>query len=307
MKKNIWIDTDPGIDDALALIWAIQQEESLQWKIQGISTVKGNLSLAQINGNMCALLKHLNRVDIPLYEGAIQGLVQEVSDASYVHGTALGPFEVAPKEHISDKKAPEALAQILKTLKNPLTLVTLGPLTNIAIFLRLYPELIPKIEHIYMMGGGTYGNVSHYAEFNIHIDPEAAKIVFDSGIPITMSGLDISDKYAYIYAEELPHYLSLAKNTWTKALMEFFLSFYKNFEVKKIALYDPTVMVAVAYPDLFKKYLSPVTVELQGQARGMTLIPRRPTFETPLPEHISTQVLESCSREDFLQKLFEGL
>ena len=307
MIKNIWIDTDPGIDDALALIWAIQQEELLQWKIQGISTVKGNLSLAQINGNTLALLEHLNRTDIPLYAGAAQGLVQNVRDASYVHGTALGPFDIAPLEHLSDKRAPEALAETLRALKDPLTLVTLGPLTNIAIFLRLYPELMHKIDHIYMMGGGTYGNVSHYAEFNIYVDPEAAKMVFDAGIPITMSGLDISDEYAYIYVEEFPQYLELAKNPWTRALMEFYLTFHKNFEERKMALYDPTVMVAAAYPEFFEKYSSPVSVELQGQARGMTLIPRRPTFEAPFPAHISTQVLEKCSREEFLQKLFKGL
>lgn len=303
---NVWIDTDPGLDDALALIWAIQQEQNIGWKIQGISTVKGNLSLAQINGNAKALLKHLKRTDIPLYSGAESALLQKTMDASYVHGTALGPFDIAPIPHLKGKKVPEALADCLHSLEGKLKIITLGPLTNIAIFLRLYPELKEKIEHIYIMGGGTYGNVSHYAEFNIYVDPEAAKIVFDSGIPITMSSLNVSDEYAHIHIDELEEKLNLSSNEWTKPLLLFIKDFYKNGKTK-ISLYDPTVMISAAYPDIFETYDSPVTVELQGETRGMTLIPTRATFESPLPEYITTKVLKSCNRERFLQLLFKGL
>jgi len=304
--KNIWIDTDPGLDDAIALIWAIQQEKILNWKIKGISTVKGNLGLDQINGNIVALLKHLGRTDIPLYSGASSALIQKPISASYIHGTALGPFDIAPIPHLSEKKAPEALANCLASLDGKIELITLGPLTNIAIFLRLYPELKEKIKHIYMMGGGTYGNVSHYAEFNIYVDPEAAKIVFDSGILITMSGLDISDECTYIMGSELEEFFTPHLNKWIKPILEFLKDIYKV-ENPKISLYDPTAMVSAAYPELFTTYNSPVTVELQGEARGMTLIPTKDTFEVSLPQNITTKVLKSCDRKQFLQILFQGL
>lgn len=304
--KNIWIDTDPGLDDALALIWAVQQEKALNWKIQGISTVNGNLALPQVNGNAYALLEHLKRQDIPLYEGVSKALIEPELHAAQVHGKALGPFNPSPIEKLSEKKGPVALAHCLSQLDGMITLVTIGPLTNIAIFLCLYPELKIKIEHIFIMGGGTYGNVTHYAEFNISVDPEAAKIVFDSAIPITMSGLDISESYTYLSSREMDKYLSLAKNSWTKPIIEFFAREYTE-STFQIPLYDPTAMVAAAYPEIFTYYSSPVTVDLGGTARGMTLIPTRPAFEVPLPKHITTQVIESCDREIFLEILFKGL
>ncbi len=308
MKKNIWIDTDPGLDDALALIWVIQQEEVINWKIQGISTVTGNLGLSQVNGNLKAIVEHLNRTDIPLYSGAPKALLQSEHNASYVHGTALGPFEVEPIEKLSTIKAPEALAKYLDSTDEKLTIITLGPLTNIAIFITMYPEYLSKVERIVMMGGGSYGNVTHYSEFNIYIDPEAAKIVCDSGVPITMSGLDISDQYSYIKPSEFEKYFSLSSNTWTPLIVEYFLNkFYKNNQQAKISLYDPTAMVAAAYPALFSSFDSPITVELQGMARGMTLIPRKGTFESPFPDNITTKFLSSCDREEFLTRLFSGL
>ncbi|MGL5955664.1 MAG: nucleoside hydrolase [Brevinema sp.] len=308
MKKNIWIDTDPGLDDTLALIWAIQNEKKLNWNILGISTINGNLGLSQVNGNLSAIITHLNRTDIPLYSGASRALLQEEYNASYVHGTALGPIEVLPIDQLNSIKAPEALAQCLLTLEGTLTLITLGPLTNIAIFLRLYPEYASKIDQIVMMGGGSYGNVTYYSEFNIYIDPEAAKIVFDYGIPIIKSGLDISDYSSYIHAYELKQYLALSSNKWTPLILEYLLNkFYQGDPQTKMPLYDPTAMVAAAYPELFETFESPVSVELQGVTRGMTLIPTRSTFDHPFPNNITTKVLKSCPREHFLETLFSGL
>lgn len=310
MKKNVWIDTDPGLDDTLAIIWAVQQEQVLNWKIKGISTITGNLPLSQVNGNAFAILNHLGRTDIPIYSGVSKPLLQPERNASYVHGTALGPFDVAPIENMGGKKSIEGLADCLKSLPDDelLTLVTLGPLTNIAFFIRLYPELTKKIEHIVIMGGGdNNGNVTHYAEFNIYVDPEAAKIVFDCGIPITMSGLDISDTHAYIYPSEFEKYLPLAKNPWTAKILDYMANAAYRDDADLLPLYDPTAMLAAAYPDLFIGYQSPVTVELLGLARGMTLIPKKPTFEHPIPENATTKVLVSCDRQVFLTKLFEGL
>ncbi len=309
MKKNIWIDTDPGLDDTLAIIWAVQQEEKIGWKIHGISTVNGNLHLEQVNGNALAILKHLGATNIPIHSGAYKALIQKPFNAAYVHGQELGPFSVSPVDRIEGKNAIEGLADCLRLLPNgeKLQLVTLGPLTNIGMFLCLYPELANKIEHIVIMGGGTHGNVTYYAEFNIYIDPEAAKIVFDYGIPITMSTLDITDNYAYIYPSEFDKYLSLSKNEWTAKILDYMLNAEYRDDADSIPLYDPTAMVAAAYPDLFETYSSPVTVEVQGEARGMTLIPTKPTFDHALPENISTKILKSCNRDEFLTRLFEGL
>lgn len=317
--KNVWIDTDPGLDDALAIIWAVQQEEKIGWKIRGISTVNGNLNLEQVNGNAYAILSHLGRTDIPIHSGAYNPLIQKPYQADYVHGQELGPFSVKPIDRLGGeqnaknsrnaKNAIEALADCLKSLADDekLLLVTLAPLTNIGIFLRLYPELASKIERIVIMGGGTHGNVTYYAEFNIYVDPEAAKIVFNSTIPITMSSLDITDNYAYIYPSEFDKYLPLSKNEWTKQILDYMLNAEYRDDEECLPLYDPTAMVAAAYPELFETYLSPVTVELQGEARGMTLIPTRPTFDHALPKNITTKILKSCNRDEFLTKLFSGL
>ncbi len=301
--KNIWIDTDPGLDDTLAIIWAVRQETKINWKILGISTVKGNISFQQTNINALAILEHLNRADIPVYAGASKALIQQSHDAEFVHGNKLGPFDPKPTTSLQTLKAPEALAQTLQNLDGKMTIVTLGPLTNIALFLTLYPELTHKIENIVIMGGGSYGNVTHYAEFNIYIDPEAAWIVFNSGVSITMSGLDISDEYAFATQKELNFYSDLIQDSWTKPVFEFLVS--RGFE--KTNLYDPTAMVAAAYPELFETYDSPVTVQLTGDARGMTLLPTKGTFDQALPKNITTKVLKSCQRDLFHQRLFEGL
>ena len=301
--KNIWIDTDPGLDDTLAIMWAVRQEAKINWKILGISTVKGNISFKQTNINALAILEHLDRADIPVYAGASKALIQQSHDAEFVHGNKLGPFDPKPTTSLQRLKAPEALAQTLQNLDGKITLVTLGPLTNIAIFLTLYPELTHKIENIVIMGGGSYGNVTHYAEFNMYIDPEAAWMVFNSEIPITMSGLDVSDQYAYVTQKELSSYSDLIQDPWTKPIFEFLVS--RGFE--KTNLYDPTAMVAAACPELFETYNSPVTVQLTGDARGMTLLPTKGTFDQALPKNITTKVIKSCQRDLFHQRLFEGL
>ncbi len=302
--KNIWIDTDPGLDDTIAIIWAIHNEKRLDWKIRGISTVKGNIEFAQTNTNALAIVEHMNRSDIPVYAGAARPLLQKDKvDAEIHHGKKLANMDPQTTLSLQKTKAPTAMAEFLESGEH-LTLVTLGPLTNIAIFLCLYPEYIPQIDQIVIMGGGTFGNITHFAEFNIYVDPEAAEIVFNSGVPIVMSGLDVTFDSCYFTMSELNNFLDTHSNCdpWLTNIRDFYATRYNN----KVNMYDPTAMIAAAFPEKFEKFSSPVRVQLVEPSRGMTLIPKRGSIEAPLSSDYSTQILVSTDRDWFVNELFSA-
>ncbi len=301
--KNIWIDTDPGLDDTIAIIWALHNEKRLDWKIRGISTVKGNIEFNQTNINALAIVEHMNRTDIPVYSGAARPLLQKEVDATIHHGKKLGNIDPKPTISLQKTKSPMAMAEFLQSGEH-LSLVTLGPLTNIAIFLRLYPEYISQIDQIVIMGGGTHGNITHFAEFNIYVDPEAAEMVFTSGIPIVMSGLDVTFDSCYFTMTELNDFLNSNSNCdpWLADIRDF----YSKFNTENINMYDPTAMIAMAFPDKFDKFSSPVRVQLSEPARGMTLIPVQGSIDAPLSGDYTTQVLTSTDRKWFVEELFSA-
>ncbi len=182
--KKIIIDTDCGIDDAIAILMAVQNGLD----VKGITTLSGNTYVDQVTENVLRILHFIDKDDIPVFKGASRPLVSELIAGAPVHGkNGLGDVEL-PKSGRSHSEipAPVAIYQIAK--ENPgITLITLGPLTNIAIALNIYPELRKLIGEIVSMGGALYrGNITRFAEFNFYFDPEAAQFVFDSGIPLTI-------------------------------------------------------------------------------------------------------------------------
>ena len=191
-KRNIIIDCDPGIDDVIAISLAIANEDKLN--ILGISTVAGNQSIEKVTNNALKLVSFFDK-NIKVAQGSKCPLIREKTVAKYVHGdTGMGNYELPPsKFSLYSNNAITFLRDTILNADGKVTLVPIGPLTNIALLIKTFPEVIDKIELLSIMGGATIGgNRTSCAEFNVWADPEAARIVFDSNIPIVMSGLNIT-------------------------------------------------------------------------------------------------------------------
>jgi inosine-uridine nucleoside N-ribohydrolase len=191
---GVIVDCDPGHDDAIALLLALASPEV---ELLGVTTVSGNQTLEKTTANAIRVLDHVGREEVPVAAGASRPLVRERTVAARVHGeTGLDGPDLPPAAREPEPEhAVDWIARTLAAEPTPVTLVPLGPLTNIALFLARYPELEPKIERIVLMGGAiALGNVTPAAEFNIWADPEAAQRVFSSGLEVTMVGLDVTHR-----------------------------------------------------------------------------------------------------------------
>jgi pyrimidine-specific ribonucleoside hydrolase len=188
------IDTDPGVDDALALLLAMRSPEL---KIEAITPVAGNVPLELTLPNALRMVEIAGRTDIPVASGAKSPLMRRLVTATYAHGEngLGGAVFPEPKTKPVKESAAELIRQIVRRFPSEVTLITIGPLTNIATALSMDPELAAMVRSLVMMGGSlSGGNITPAAEFNIYVDPEAARMVFQSGIPITMVGLDVTRK-----------------------------------------------------------------------------------------------------------------
>jgi inosine-uridine nucleoside N-ribohydrolase len=188
------IDTDPGVDDALALLLAMQSPEL---KIEGITAVAGNVPLELTLPNALRMVEIAGRDDIPVAAGAKGPLLRRLVTATYAHGEngLGGAVFPEPKRKPVSEPAAEFILETVRKFPGEVTLLTIGPLTNVAAALNSDPALAPMVRSLVMMGGSlSGGNITPAAEFNVYVDPEAARIVFQSGIPITMVGLDVTRK-----------------------------------------------------------------------------------------------------------------
>ena len=191
---KIILDCDPGHDDAIALMLALGSRELT---VLGVTTVAGNQTVEKTTANAIRVLEHLGRGELPVAAGARRPLVRELRVAGHVHGESGldGTDLPAPVGAPVSLHAIDWIADALTAEPLPVTLVPTGPLTNIALFLARYPELVEKVARIVLMGGAIgVGNVTPAAEFNIWADPEAARRVFASGLEVTMVGLDVTHK-----------------------------------------------------------------------------------------------------------------
>lgn len=189
----IIIDTDPGKDDAVEILAALGRPDL---ELVGITCVAGNVPLHHTSANALRLVELAGRTDVPVHAGAPAPLVGPLVTAEEVHGpTGLeGPDLPAPTTPLASENAVGFLIDSLRARR--LTLCALGPLTNIALALRLAPDIAGQIERIVLMGGGYFvpGNVTPAAEFNFHVDPHAAQIVLEAGVPVTILPLDVTHK-----------------------------------------------------------------------------------------------------------------
>ncbi len=281
MKKVI-IDCDPGHDDAIALMVATSEKEKME--ILAIGTIGGNHHLDKVTKNAQLVLQTLH-AEIPLYRGCFKPLIQELEVQPDAHGeTGMdGLSETPPITYpIENKHAVEAYREILLN-NSDVTLIALGPLTNVATLLQMYPETINSIKEISLMGGGIdHGNITPYAEFNIFADPEAARIVFESGIPIIMSGLDVTEK-AVLTHNDIKSLKEQGKAShFSYELLEFYHQSGKQFGFNESAMHDACAVAVLTKPELFQFNSLPIEISCEGITRGMTCADKRIiTAKTP--------------------------
>lgn len=273
-RPRVWIDCDPGHDDAFALLLAAQT-----CTVVGISSVSGNVGLASTTRN-ARIVRDLAGLDAPLHAGAAGPLVGEPLHAPDVHGDSGldGPRLPEPRGPVESLHAAQAIVDATRRDRD-LWVVATGPLTNVALALRLDPDLPERIAGISLMGGSrTFGNTTAAAEFNILADPEAADVVLRSGARIVMAGLDLTHQFRL----GRDHAASLAEipgeiGSFTAELLGFFLERYERRSgLPSAPMHDPCSVLALTDPDLFERSSLHVVVELRGaHTRGMTLCDQR--------------------------------
>ncbi|RWH71194.1 MAG: nucleoside hydrolase [Mesorhizobium sp.] len=277
LSRKIIIDTDPGQDDAVAILLALG---SAELEIVGMTAVAGNVPLRLTEKNARKICELAGRSDIKVYAGAIRPLARELVTAEEVHGeTGLnGPQLPEPTMKLQDQYAVDFIVEtLMKEESGTITLCALGPLTNFALALIREPKIAPRIKEIVLMGGGFFegGNVTPTAEFNIYVDPHAADVVFKSGIPIVMMPLDVTHK-ALTTAKRTQAFRKLGTRVGT-ATTEM-LEFFERFDEEKYGtdggpLHDPCVIAYLLRPELFRGRNCNVTVETASElTMGMTVI-----------------------------------
>ncbi|QDF66223.1 pyrimidine-specific ribonucleoside hydrolase RihA [Shewanella sp. SNU WT4] len=278
MSLPIILDCDPGHDDAIAMIMALAHP---QLKVLAVTTSAGNQTQAKTLNNALRILTLLGRTDIEVAAGASKPLNRELIIADNVHGESGldGPKLPDPSFAAVNMPAWELMATKLRASAVPVTLVPTGPLTNIALLLTLYPELKPNIAQIVLMGGAAgVGNWTPAAEFNIYVDPHAADIVFTSGIPIVMCGLDVTHQ-AQILDADVQRIRAIDNKVaqCVADLLEFFVVYHKDpkWGFDGAPLHDPCTIAWLLEPQLFQGIDCHVAIETSSPLTlGMTVVDR---------------------------------
>lgn len=271
------LDVDTGVDDAFAVLFAAMHPGI---NLLGITCVDGNTHVNQVVANTLKVLDAAGAGEIPVARGALRPLIGQPAYAEYVHGAdGMGDLGISPStRQLDPRSAVELLRDLIETSSEPVTLVPIAPLTNIALFLRAFPESAKKINRIVLMGGSTSaGNATALAEFNIWHDPEAAAIVFQSGVPITMYGLDVFMRPG-ITSDEATRLKNSSDPApaFAGALLE---AFIERLHISPITLGDFGAVAAAIHPELFTTQMIDVVVDTSwGPGRGQTICDRRDAF-----------------------------
>src|SRR6266478_2804610 len=277
MRRRIIIDTDPGLDDAVAILLALAADELA---VLGIVAVAGNLPLSQTERNARRVCELAGRTDVPVYAGCGRPMLRSLATAEHIHVETSRDRLLLPEPTMA-LQAQHGVDFLIETLRaaetSTVTLCALGPLTNIAMALVKAPEVAGKIRELVIMGGAAFelGNVTPAAEFNIHVDPHAAAIVIDSGVPITMIPLDVTHRL--ITTEARLEALRALPNRCGAAAAALLAAFERNrrakFAERARALHDPAVIGYLLRPNLYEGREVNVAVETQSLLTiGMTVV-----------------------------------
>ncbi|MBW4652942.1 MAG: nucleoside hydrolase [Kaiparowitsia implicata GSE-PSE-MK54-09C] len=269
------IDCDPGVDDAIALLLALASPEL---EIVGISNVAGNVSLERIQKNTRQICELAGHPDAKVYPGCARPLLRPLATAEEVHGASgLGGVTLPePTMAVQPTHGVDFLIDTLMNSAGDITLATLGPLTNVAIALIKEPRLVGKIPHIVLMGGSIgQGNITPSAEFNIYVDPHAAHVVFSSGIPLTMIGLNAT--HTVMSTPDRIDRIRANDNAASLAAADL-LTFYgkderDHLKLPGAPLHDPCVIAYLIQPDLFEVHPYHVEIEItSSSSMGRTIV-----------------------------------
>lgn len=274
--RKIIIDTDPGQDDAIAILLAFASPEI---DVLGLTAVAGNVPLALTQKNARIICELAGRGDVPVYAGCDRPLVRKLVTAEHVHGkTGLdGPAMPDPVMPLAEGHGVDFIIETLRReAAHTVTLCPLGPLTNIAEAFRRAPDVAARVQQIVLMGGAYFevGNITPAAEFNIYVDPEAADIVFRSGVPIVVMPLDVTHKVLTTRARVEAF---RALGTEVGRVCAEWSDFFERFDMEKYGsegapLHDPTVIAYLLAPGLFRGRHINVEIEVQSDlTRGMTV------------------------------------
>ncbi|GAB6093185.1 pyrimidine-specific ribonucleoside hydrolase RihA [Furfurilactobacillus curtus] len=305
--KKIILDCDPGHDDALAMMLAVASPEI---ELAAVTTSAGNQTPEKTLNNAMRMLTLLQRQDIPVASGNKTPLVQPLATAGNVHGkTGLDGADLPdPDFQPQDMTAIELMAKTIREATEKVTLVVTGPMTNAALFLRVYPELAARIERIVFMGGAMgLGNWTPSVEFNIYVDPEAAKIVMNSGIPLTMAPLNVTHQ-AQIMKDEIAT-IGTINNPVAQAfkgLLDFFEIYHENpkWGFSGAPLHDPCTIAWLIDPTMFESDLMNVDVETTGDlVKGETVCDYYELTGKPK----NTDVLLKIDRSRFIELIMQSL
>jgi inosine-uridine nucleoside N-ribohydrolase len=278
------LDCDPGHDDAVALLLACRHLD-----LVGVTTVGGNAGLAHTTRNALVVLDFIGRPDVPVHAGADQPLLQPLETAAYIHGESglAGAVLPLPSRPPTSR---DGVGYLIDTVRaeEGLWLIVTGPMTNVALAMRAAPDLAGRIAGVSFMGGGTaYGNRTSTAEFNIWVDPEAASIVVDSGVPLIMTGLNVTHRFqaSAVRIARLRANGNRASLLFADLLSEFsraYMDLWRDFE--GAAVHDPLAVLALTHPHLLTMQPGHLVVETAGRyTRGMTVVDQRPMLRMHAP------------------------
>jgi len=280
-SKKIILDTDPGTDDAMALMLALT---SPGLDVRAVTVVPGNVTAKQGLENALRMISLANRCDIPVAAGAQHPLFQKLITAEFWHGkNGLANIELPPSKcKVDSRYGPDLIIEMVHAAPHEITLVPVGPLTNIALAVEKDPSIVPLVKEVILMGGSiTGGNVNAAAEANIYNDPEAAQIVFQAGWPLTMVGLDVGDKTLLS-----PRYLAQLGQThgpvndFIYQVAHYLIDRSAQFGSDGTPMYDPLAVGVAIDATLVKAPLMHVDVETRGEfTRGETVANRHGTVE----------------------------
>ncbi|MFG0802331.1 pyrimidine-specific ribonucleoside hydrolase RihA [Leclercia sp. GLN_9] len=307
MALPIILDCDPGHDDAIALVLALASPEL---EVKAVTSSAGNQTPDKTLRNVLRMLTLLKRSDIPVAGGAVKPLMRDLIIADNVHGeTGLdGPALPEPGFAPQNCTAVELMANVLRESPEPVTLVATGPQTNVALLLNSHPELHAKIARIVIMGGAMgLGNWTPAAEFNIYVDPEAAEIVFQSGIPVVMAGLDVTHR-AQIMADDIERFRAINNPVarTVAELLDFFMEYHKTekWGFQGAPLHDPCTIAWLLKPEIFTTARRWVGVETQGKyTQGMTVV----DYFMLSGNEPNTDIMLDIDRQAFVDLLAERL
>ena len=288
----IILDCDPGHDDAIALLLALGSPEL---QLLGVTTVSGNQTLDKTTANAIRVLDHVDRPEVPVAAGAPRPLIRERHTAAEVHGeTGLdGPNLPPPAREPVPAHAIDWIATAITNNPEPVTLVATGPLTNVALLMARYPEVESQLERIVLMGGAIgEGNTTPSAEFNIWADPEAAHRVFQSGVDLTMVGLDVTHRALMTPA----HVERLARAGAAGRLVADLYGFYARFHHRRYGwegapVHDAVAMAHVIDGTLLTTEDCGVLVDSGPElSRGRTNVDRLGTTTWPKTCHVAVDI-----------------